>query len=148
MINWLTFSSYSYFTYKVTCIFFLNFIFQMKFLIQNIIQVPYQLLWMKRDWISYSKVAHQICRNWVLQCQVFKRFNKLKMFKNSKFGGVVWIRTMHLIDWLTDCLIRLRCWKPGRVTGRSSVMRSGLFSSCYRSKSKIYFQLIYCCAWD
>ena len=59
---------------------YFNFNFQVKSQIQNITQVPNKLLWMRWDRNNYSKVAHQICRTWALQCRVFNRFSFFLLF--------------------------------------------------------------------
>ena len=69
--------------YKDTCIFFFN--FQVKSQIQNKIQVPNRLLWMRWDQISYTKVTYRIRRTWALQA--FNRFSFSKNVNTSELGN-------------------------------------------------------------
>ena len=61
--------------------------------------------WLIRwDRISYSKVAHQICRTWALQCRVFNKFSLFFLFEHFK---IMWWwfeieQWMILIKWSTE----------------------------------------------
>ena len=79
--------TYLYFIRILVLIFW--FFFQVKFSVQNIIQVPNKLLWMRWDRLSFAKVAYRIRRTWALQSRVFNRFSFKKKNTTENFGDGV-----------------------------------------------------------